>query len=57
MRPPRMYDDFPTALKALAEEIGKRKFDPKRYIIVLTPDKYTLHVEKALFKEIGRAHV
>ncbi len=48
-----MYDDFPTALKALAEEIGKRKFDPKRYIIVLTPDKYTLHVEKALFKGGG----
>lgn len=48
-----MFCDFPTALEALAEEIGRRKFDPKRYIIVLTPDKYTLHVEKALFKGGG----
>ena len=48
-----MFPDFPSALAALAKELGSRKFDPNGYHIVLTPDKYTLHVERALFKGGG----
>ena len=48
-----MFPDFPSALSALADELRGRKFDPNGYIIVLTPDRYTLHVERALFKGGG----
>ncbi|MCM1368346.1 MAG: PD-(D/E)XK nuclease family protein [Roseburia sp.] len=46
----RLYDSYPSALDALASELRSRKFSPNEYYVVLTPDRYTLHVEKALFK-------
>lgn len=47
------FIDFPTALDALASELRGRKFSPTEYYIALTPDRYTLQVEKALFSGSG----
>ncbi|MDE7464149.1 MAG: PD-(D/E)XK nuclease family protein [Clostridiales bacterium] len=43
------FDSFPTALERLAATLRIRKFDCDEYHIVLTPDRYTLAVENALF--------
>ncbi len=48
-----LYKSFPDALDALAKFIRSRRFDPHEYYIVLTPDRYTLAVETALFKGGG----
>ncbi|MCH5350997.1 MAG: PD-(D/E)XK nuclease family protein [Clostridiales bacterium] len=44
---------YPEALKALAAELRGKKFSFDEYYIVLTPDRYTLQVEKALFSGRG----
>lgn len=49
----RLYDSYPSALDALASMLRSRKFSPNEYYVVLTPDRYTLHVENALFKGGG----
>lgn len=46
----RLFDSYPSALDALATTLRSRKFSPDEYYVVLTPDRYTLHVEKALFR-------
>lgn len=43
------FRTFPDALDALAAELRARTFSPTEYRIVLTPDRYTLQTEKALF--------
>ncbi len=45
----RLYGSFSTALSSLAQELRARTFSPDKYYIVLTPDRYTLKVEQALF--------
>ena len=47
------FDSFPSALDALAERLKKREFSVDEYHIVLTPDRYTLAVENALFSGGG----
>lgn len=47
------YADYPQALDALARTIRARTFSPDEYYVVLTPDRYTLHAENALFKGGG----
>lgn len=48
-----IHADFPTALDALTTELRGREFDPTKHYVVLTPDRYTLQVESALFKNTG----
>ncbi len=43
------FNTFPDALDALAAALGSRAFKPNEYHIVLTPDRYTLSVERKLF--------
>lgn len=47
------YKSYPDALDALKKTLDCRKFKPDEYHIVLTPDRYTLQVENALFKNGG----
>ncbi len=47
------YKSFPAALDALANAVRPSAFAPDEYTIVLTPDRYTLETEKALFKGAG----
>ncbi len=47
------YDSYPAALEALARRIRERKVSFDEYHIVLTPDRYTLLTEKALFSKSG----
>ena len=44
-----LYESYPSALDALAQKIKARRFAPDEYHIVLTPDRYTQSVERALF--------
>lgn len=44
-----LSDSFPAALELLAARLRARKFAPDEYHIVITPDRYTLQTEKALF--------
>lgn len=47
------YENFPDALDALAAAVKKSGFSLDEYSIVLTPDRYTLQTERALFKGAG----
>lgn len=47
------FQTYPDALDALAAELRARTFSPTEYRIVLTPDRYTLQAEKALFGGSG----
>ena len=47
------FDGYPSALDALAKKLRSREFDPDGYHIVLTPDRYTQSVERALFSGGG----
>ena len=47
------FPTYPDALDALAKELRARRFSPTEYRIVLTPDRYTLQAEKALFGGSG----
>lgn len=49
----RDYKSYPQALEELANTLRGRKFDPNEYYIVITPDRYTQGVEKALFGGTG----
>ncbi len=49
----RLFGSFSDALDMLAKELRARKFSPDKYYIVLTPDRYTLKVEQALFSNGG----
>ncbi len=44
-----LYESYPSALDALAQKIKARRFAPDEYHIVLTPDRYTQSMERALF--------
>lgn len=48
-----LYESYPAALDALWRKLGARRFSPDEYHVVLTPDRYTLRVETALFKGGG----
>ncbi len=48
-----IFDSFPSALDALSEKLRARVFSADEYHIVLTPDRYTLRVERALFSGGG----
>lgn len=60
-----LFKNGPEALAALVQRLRSRKVDLSERHIVLTPDRYTQTVERALFcgggaldcEEIGRAHV
>ncbi len=47
------YKSFPDALDALSAALKRRKFAEDEYHVVLTPDRYTLAVETALFSGGG----
>lgn len=49
----RDYKSYPQALDELAKTLRGRAFDPNEYYIVITPDRYTQGVEKALFGGTG----
>ena len=49
----RRYTSYPAALDELSRTLRARKFDPNEYYIVITPDRYTQGVEKALFGGTG----
>lgn len=49
----RDYKSYPQALEELAKTLRGRTFDPNEYYIVITPDRYTQGVEKALFGGTG----
>lgn len=46
-----VFDSYPSALEALRKKLCARAFDKDEYYIVLTPDRYTLAIESALFKD------
>lgn len=47
------FKTFPDALDALEKKLKARTFCPTEYHIVLTPDRYTLEVERKLFSGGG----
>ncbi|MBD5132381.1 MAG: hypothetical protein HDT28_07345 [Clostridiales bacterium] len=47
------FDNYTDALAALKEELDGRAYDPQVDYIVLTPDRYTQSVERALFSGGG----
>lgn len=47
------YTSYPAALEALSRKLRAREFSFDEYHVVLTPDRYTLQVEKALFSDSG----
>ncbi|MDE6401088.1 MAG: PD-(D/E)XK nuclease family protein, partial [Clostridiales bacterium] len=49
----KVYESYPSALDALALNIKSRRFAFDEYHIVLTPDRYTQSVERALFSGGG----
>ncbi|MCH5161030.1 MAG: PD-(D/E)XK nuclease family protein [Clostridiales bacterium] len=53
MKNVRLFDSFSAALDALVGELRGRRFSPDNYFVVLTPDRYTLKVEQALFNGTG----
>lgn len=48
-----VYKSFPDALDALAAKLKSLPFSPDEYHIVLTPDRYTLGAETAIFRNGG----
>lgn len=47
------YENYPEALDKLVQTLKARSFSPTEYHIVLTPDRYTLKIENALFLGSG----
>ena len=47
------FASYPEALGELVGKLRAREFDPDEYHVVLTPDRYTQSVERALFSNGG----
>lgn len=52
-----IYESFPDGLNVLSERLKGKPFSLDEYVIVLTPDRYTLNVEKRLFGGGGSLNV